>query len=112
MSGVLNLVIAGVESLLANGNFVIPDAVHQAVDEFILESDSVYRFLQEGRYSPDPNNRILLQKIYEAYRDFCDNDGCKSVEKIAFAARARGLNFVVKKSGHEHKMFVYASQQV
>jgi putative DNA primase/helicase len=88
MSGVLNYVIAGMKSLMAEGNFDIPEAVHQAAAEFILESDSVLRFLKENCFCSDENNRILLPEMYETYRAFCDGECCKPVEKIAFALTA------------------------
>jgi putative DNA primase/helicase len=111
MSGVLNRVIAGIESLLAKGDFDIPAAVRQTSEEFILESDSVHRFLTDNSYRPNHDAKIPLPEMYVTYRAFCESEGCKPVEKVAFSKRARSLGYEVRKFGHHRKTFVYASQQ-
>jgi putative DNA primase/helicase len=111
MSGILNLVIAGVESLLKKGDFDIPDAVYRAIDEYVLDSDSILRFLKENSYCPDHNDKIPLQTLYDTYREFCVKGGCKAEEKVTFSRRLRSLEYTVDKHGHDKKTVVYARQQ-
>jgi putative DNA primase/helicase len=91
LSGVLNYLVEGVESLVKNGKFDIPEAVRVAVEEFRQEADNVLAFLNDNRLCPDAEKYITLRELYDAYKKQCTRDSTKAVEKAAFSRRLRNL---------------------
>lgn len=110
MSGVLNLVIEGMESLLSEGKFDIPESVQRVVEEFRKESDSILTFLDEGDggWHISTEHWKSLQEMYTAYRAHCTTDGGKPVSKRTFGQRLRALGYTVEKRGHFKQTMVNA----
>ena len=107
MSGVLNWVIRGMQSLIVEGQFDIPDSVRGAVSQFRQESDSVLTHLVEHDRHIGDGCIISLAEMYSSYRQQCVNDGSKPVSKRIFAKRLRELGYTVEKYGHGRQTVVF-----
>lgn len=107
MSGVLNWVIRGMVSLVAEEQFDIPDIVRWAVLQFRQESDSVLTFLNENRYPLGDKCYIPLGDMYSPYKEQCTADGSKPLSKRNFAKRLRDLGYKVEKYGHDRQTVVF-----
>ena len=107
MSGVLNYVIEGVESLVAEGTFDIPPVVRGMGAKFRQDSDSVLAYLEEGVYKISTTNWKPLKEMYTSYREFCQDGGYRPVSKTTFSQRLRNLGYTVEKVGHAKRTVVY-----
>ena len=107
MSGVLNWVIRGMQSLIDEQQFDIPDIVRGAVSQFRQESDSVLSHLVEHEHRIGDGCFISLADMYNSYRQQCTSDGSKPVSKRNFAKRLRELGYRVEKHGHDRQTVVF-----
>ena len=111
MSGVLNLVIEGVQFLLAEGKFGIPEAVQKAVESFQQESDSVSTYLVENDYVSDMDYYIPLRDMYMDYKKQCSAYGHQPVAIRNFSKRLRNLGYEVRKYGRKNQTVVFAVRE-
>jgi putative DNA primase/helicase len=111
LSGVLNYLVEGVQTLVEKGKFEIPEAVCIAVEEFRQEADNVLAFLSDNHFRPDTEQHAGLCEWYDAYKVQCSRDGTKALEKVTFARRLRSLGYSVKKIGRDHCTVVFASRE-
>jgi putative DNA primase/helicase len=108
MSGILNLVVEGARSLLANGKFDIPQTVIDAVEDFRMESDTVLAFAKENGYRHSSTEWIYLSTMYSHYL----SEHPKGVSKNDFARQLRSHGFEVKRAKErENTVSVYATRQ-
>lgn len=107
MSGVLNWVIRGMKTLVAEGGFDIPDCVLGAVAQFRQESDSILTYLNESEHRVGDGCHILLDDMYDSYKKHCTADGGKPVSKRTFAKRLRALGYTVEKYGRNKQTVVF-----
>jgi putative DNA primase/helicase len=112
MSGVLNYVIDGMKSLIAERQFDIPPSVRDAVEKFQQESDSVLTFIKENRYRPSFGKMIHLQNLYDDYREQCLANGRKPVAKSpTFTNRLRSLGYEVGPHGKTKQTVVWIERE-
>jgi len=111
LSGVLNYLVEGVETLLKTRKFDIPESVQTVVDEFRQESDNVFGFMDENRFRPDPEKFEVFWDLYIAYQDHCRRVKAKAVHKNEFSRRLSGLGYTIAKQGHYNRRVVYVSRQ-
>jgi putative DNA primase/helicase len=111
MSGVLNYVIKGMETLLETQKFDIPESVQNAVKNFQLESDSVLTYLADNGYRPDIEYCVSLQAMFNDYRQHCKDDEHRPVAKRTLAKRLRLLGYTVEKRGHDNQTVVFAKRE-
>ena len=105
MSGVLNYVVEGVRSLLAEGDFDIPKSVQDVVEDFRRESDSIFNFIHKG-YQRSKSESMPLKEMHDLYKiHYPDGIG-----KNAFAARLRSLGYEVKRAGQKNTISVYVTR--
>jgi putative DNA primase/helicase len=107
MSGVLNYVIEGMLSLIAEGQFDIPAIVRGTVNQFRHESDSVATFL-DGKHCPSVKNWIPLREMHDSYVKQCEDAGNLAVSITVFGQRLRNLGYTVIKKGHAKQTVVFA----
>jgi len=103
MSGVLNYVVKGVQSLLKKGDFDIPESVRNVVDEFRKDSDTVGTFLGENGYCPSDDDSVTLQSMYDLYK-IQHPDGVAYRE---FSKQLRGHGYRVEPKGRHNIRVVY-----
>ncbi|MCL2028470.1 MAG: hypothetical protein FWG79_08310 [Bacteroidales bacterium] len=106
MPGVLNYVIEGVQSLLEEGKFDIPQAVVDINMQFQTESCSVATFLEDNGYSPGHNNMMVANEFYKMYA----GDNKYAVSKIKFNKRLKALGYDIKKLGKNNITMVWYNQ--
>jgi putative DNA primase/helicase len=97
LSGVFNWVLEGINRLLEQKGFTFSDTIKATINEFKQQSDSVHLFLAEEGYSRSTDACSLLKHIYPEYRNFCTNDGYRSLSKSNFKKRLENLGYVVER---------------
>ncbi len=92
-SGIFNKAISKIEELKKSKSLTIPNTSHNLMNEYRLDSDSVYRFLNET-VQIDAKYKVVLkaQKIYAFYKEWCEESGIRSyLGNRAFYQRVRKL---------------------
>ncbi len=95
LSGVFNWVIDGLNRLLEQKRFSDCEAVKQAVEQYKSQSDSVKMFVDENNYQSSPTNYKLIKELYIEYREYCNEDGFKPVNKSNFIKRLSGFGVLI-----------------
>lgn len=98
LPGVFNWVIEGLDRLLKQRRFSECRAADEALAQYRLESDSVSMFVQERGYRRSATGELLLQHIYQEYRDFCSDDGFRALGKTKFSKRLQGAGLDVQRT--------------
>ena len=110
MSGVLNLVIDGVTSLLEEEGFDIPPEIEKAVENYRKESDTVQVYLDENKICHSNRKHMTLREMYHSYRIQCLDNGDRPVSKQDFSKRLRKLGYEVDKHGKAKIVVVFCEQ--
>jgi putative DNA primase/helicase len=106
LSGVFNWVLQGLNRLLIQKSFTHSEAIKQTVKEYKEQSDSVHLFLSEEGYTKSANTVVLLKKLYPVYREFCSNDGYRSLSKTNFKKRLENLGVAVERRNNGVSIFL------
>lgn len=106
LSGVFNWVLQGLNRLLIQKSFTHSEAIKQTVKEYKEQSDSVHLFLSEEGYTKSANTFVLLKKLYPDYREFCSNDGYRSLSKTNFKKRLENLGVAVDRRNNGVSIFL------
>jgi putative DNA primase/helicase len=91
LSGVLNWVLEGLNRLLKQQKFSHCSASIEAVEKYKTQSDSVKLFMDENSYQKHPTKYKLIKDLYTEYRNFCNDDGFKPVNKSNFKKRLESI---------------------
>lgn len=106
LPGVFNWILEGLKRLLIQKQFSESPSIDTALDQFMTESDTVKRFLEEEGYKSDPEGKILLKDLYHKYRDFALDEGNRLLSKQSFRKRLEALKIQVKREGEGIQIFV------
>lgn len=88
LPGILNWAISGLASLLEQKYLPDTDATQHLMDEYNVESDSVYAWAKEAIRRDDGIVAPRTSKdLYSIYRTFCDESGRHAVGINTFAKR-------------------------
>lgn len=98
LSGICNWLIEGVKRLKENKKFTAVEAVNKAFDDFRMESDSVYLFVDELMYKPSEERKILLSQLYAEFEAWAQAYGYNKMSIRTFSKRLKSLGFEIKKS--------------
>jgi len=98
LSGICNWLIDGIRRLKENKKFTSSDAVNKAFDDFRMESDSVYLFVDELMYKPSVKIKILLSQLYGEFDIWARVNGHNKMTIRTFSKRLKNLGFKIKKS--------------
>lgn len=98
LSGICNWLIEGVKRLKENKKFTAVEAVNKAFDDFRMESDSVYLFVDELMYKPSEERKILLSQLYGEFEAWAQAYGYNKMSIRTFSKRLKRLGFEIKKS--------------
>lgn len=98
LSGICNWLIEGVKRLKENKKFTAVEAVNKAFDDFRMESDSVYLFVDELMYKPSEERKILLSQLYGEFEAWAKAYGYNKMSIRTFSKRLKSLGFEIKKS--------------
>ena len=80
LSGLLNLAIEGLRRLTERGRFEEPETVATAMDSYQQSADPLVAFLKERCACDVPGAEVGKTELYEAYTEFCHEEGTKYVE--------------------------------
>jgi putative DNA primase/helicase len=89
LSGVFNWVLEGLERLLAQGNFSKSAAIDNALENYKLNSDTVYLFLEDANYRHSDDKKIQMKILYQDYKEYCTDSGYISCSSKTFGERLR-----------------------
>jgi len=93
LPGIFNWVIDGLKRLIAQEGFSKSDAADQALENYRLQSDSVYLFLNEAGYSPGVRHEYTLKEAYTDYKAYCLENGYKPCSNRVFKDRLKKYNY-------------------
>lgn len=110
LSGVFNWVLRGLVSLLANNGFTQSEVVRNMINEYKLDSDSVYQFLTDSGYEKSVEPIMTLKTSFDEYSRYCAESGYHRVLIKKYAKRLRHHGIPVERSGAGGKTFVFYSK--
>ncbi len=99
-AGVLNWVIQGAKSVIANEDIFISDECVKFKAKFIKETDSVALFLDDSGYEACDMRSVYLSTLYSEYKEFCIDDGYKALGKNNFGKRLQAVGIDRTKDNH------------
>jgi putative DNA primase/helicase len=101
LSGILNLVIAGLQRILKQQSFSKCTASEELLAEFREGLNPIASFLNSGKYeaSNDNDQYILLQDLYLCYKEHCKLNMTPSVSHLKFSSLLKTQGFRVEKIG-------------
>ena len=82
LSGVLNWLLDGLRAYREHG-LSAPRVVREAVEAYRADSDTVSIFVEE-RLAKDPRGEVMPSAVYEAYREWCLENGRRPLGKQKF----------------------------
>ena len=106
LSGVFNWVLAGLKRLLEQKRFTDCDVVRQMRVQYEKESDSVRLFIDEMGYVASATGYITIKMLYFEYKNFCLEDGFKSVNKTNFKKRLEKCKITIERRNVGQVVFV------
>jgi putative DNA primase/helicase len=74
-SGIFNLIIQGWKRLEKQGRFSESESIERKLNEYRLDSNDVFSFMDEYEYVFKPNSFVEQDKLYEEYRSHCIQSG-------------------------------------
>ncbi|MEK7172614.1 MAG: phage/plasmid primase, P4 family [Patescibacteria group bacterium] len=92
LSGILNWALEGLRNLNKE-SFDEPNTVKHATEQYFLENDLIYDFLEE-KCELGQNYQIEKGKLYSAYLEHCKKNAIKEISKNKFGGRMveKGFN--------------------
>lgn len=106
LPGVFNWVLEGLKRLLDQKRFTESLSVNQAIDQYMTESDTVKRFIEEAGYEPNYEYKMLLKDLYQEYKVFAVDDGNKYLSKQSFRKRLESLKILINRESGGNQVFV------
>lgn len=89
LSGLLNLALAGLKRLLANGDFTNCKSIEENRQLYIRSSDSCKAFVEEQlEESMEPTDYIPTETIYQLYVTYCQENRLPKIEPKTSLTRA------------------------
>jgi putative DNA primase/helicase len=86
MSGLLNLALEGLKRLYTNNKFTESETTRKAIDNFLIEADSVVGFINECCELHD-GAECQTMVLYSGYKRWCEESGLRPLGKSSFYKR-------------------------
>lgn len=120
LSGIFNWAMLGLDRLLKNDRFTVPESAVETLAQYHVTSNSAAVFFaQHLRVLPidaTPRMGMITYDVYENYRNFCLKNGYVSMNSAEFGKRLKELAVVKRKSNDHgyymvsmHGMEIYSS---
>ena len=93
LSGILNMILEGLQRLLQLGKFTVCQAAENSVKKYELESNSVASFLSERLYQPSTKTTLPLQQLFTDYKEHCTYSLYKPCSVRTFSDRLKKLGY-------------------
>jgi putative DNA primase/helicase len=111
LSGVLNWVLDGLNRLLKQQKFSHCSAATEAVEKYKTQSDSVKLFMDENSYRKHPTQYKLIKELYTEYRNFCNDDGFKPVNKSNFKKRLESIGVLTDTNMYGNVAYLFKQNE-
>jgi putative DNA primase/helicase len=111
LSAVFNWVLQGLDSLLKNKCFTYSSVVTDMINEYKLESDSVYQFITDAGYEKSSEPSMPLKSSYDEYSLYCAQNGYPRLSNKKFSKRLRQHGIPVQKAGAGGHVFVFVKRK-
>jgi putative DNA primase/helicase len=95
-SAILNWLVEGYRMLKAEG-LSRPESVKKAIDSYYYDSNKTARFVEE-RLIADADEEERTSAVYDAYRDWCGENGCHAENCRNFLSELRKFCEIARKS--------------
>jgi putative DNA primase/helicase len=92
LSGVFNWILDGLRRLLANERFTESEIIRAEIETYRKESDSVAMFVADENYKRS-NEFTTLKDLYQSYKIYCQENGCRALGRNKFGIRLEMLGF-------------------
>lgn len=92
-AGVLNWIIEGAENVITNEEIFTSVECQKFKAKFIKETDNAALFIDDACYEACEFSKTRLSSLYTEYREFCNEDGYKSLGKSNFSKRLVALGY-------------------
>lgn len=96
LSGVFNWILAGLDTVLKQKKFSKCEAVDNALNNYIKQSDSVKMFIEDFEFKASTEH-TAISELYIRYKTYCIEDGFKPVNKSNFMKRLRHFKILVER---------------
>ena len=107
-SGVFNWISDGLNRLLKNKRFSDSDIVRKMLKDFREQSDSIHLFISENGYEKSTDDYIPLKELFVNYRQFCQDDNFRSLNKTNFIKRLESQGIQIEKRNFGKAVFLTA----
>ena len=97
-AGIANWLLEGVRRLRENKKFTYSPTIEALQDEYRVDSDNVYSFLNEENYIQSTNQKKLLSLLYKEFEDYCEFNGYKTMGKKTFKNRLISLGYKIQRA--------------
>ena len=98
--GILNWSLAGLRRLRQRGRFAVPDQVAAATDEFARQNDIPALFLEEC-CERSADYEVATGVLYDAYKEWCEENGHRSMSSTALAGEWKRLQLVKDRTARQ-----------
>jgi P4 family phage/plasmid primase-like protien len=98
LSGIFNWAMKGIELLKEHQGFIVPDICAKAIKSYRRTADPTRIFLEENFISSQNCASEPVQKVYNAYRKWCENNGYNALNISQLGQRVQAVFPMVKKN--------------
>ncbi|MHC4573082.1 MAG: DNA primase family protein [Planctomycetota bacterium] len=89
LPGILNWGLEGLRKLQDAGGFTIPENSRQLIEDYRRDADPARAFLLESYRQSHDDRSVSCKELYEAYRQYCDDNGCKPMSNTTLGQQVK-----------------------
>ncbi|MHC4658542.1 MAG: DNA primase family protein [Planctomycetota bacterium] len=89
LPGILNWALEGLQKLQAADGFTMPESSRKQIEDYRRDADPTRAFLLENYSQSHDDRRISCKELYGAYRQYCDDNGCKPMSNNTFGQQVK-----------------------
>lgn len=95
-AGIMNWILEGIIRLRENKRFSKCETIEKLQNEYRIESDNVYSFLDENNYTQSETEVKLFSLFFREFEDYCQVNNYKPMGKKTFKQRLKNLKYKIK----------------
>ena len=99
LPGILNWAIEGCRMWMEDG-LQVPEVVEKYTQDYREEMDTIQRFLDDCIRSDDENEKTKAQVLYDAYRQWCEDNGERARTQTQFGTQLSEKGYRKKRSAN------------
>ena len=109
-AGIMNWILEGIIRLRKNKKFSKCETIESLQNEYRIESDNVYSFLDENNYTQSETEIKLFSLFFREFEDYCQEYNYKPMGKKTFKQRLINLNYKIKYH-KEHNYYIWIEKK-